>query len=180
MLFLGLLRRVQRHPGIAEIGAGIIPVGIQEQIVKLARQIVVMRRIAARPRRRVELIQPPLEPAQRLQRAPIPRLSVGRDIPDREAEKAVDVVILDGQPAVHVPLADRHVRRKDDAARQGRVMQGDRCGRSRAVAIAPHMPVGERDLQITVAYEMLQKRVEYPDPHDSSPFFRARIRHDTL
>ena len=32
-----------------EIGAGVLPVGIEEQVVEGARQIVVMRGVAARP-----------------------------------------------------------------------------------------------------------------------------------
>ena len=55
MRLLLRLRLFQRVVGRAEIGAGILPVGIKEQIVERAGQVVVMRDIGAGALGRVEL-----------------------------------------------------------------------------------------------------------------------------
>ena len=53
---LVLLRGVDVVVRRAEIGAGILPVAIEKQLVELVRQIVMMRHVAPRPRHRVVLV----------------------------------------------------------------------------------------------------------------------------
>ena len=64
MALLGELGVVERLIGRFEIGAAILPVGVEEQRVEPAVEIVVVRDIAPRPRPRVELLQPAVEVAQ--------------------------------------------------------------------------------------------------------------------
>ena len=99
-----------------------------------------MRYIGARPRRRVELIQTPLEPAQRFHRTPEPWLPLRRDIGDREAEKAVKIIARDRQRAIHIAFARRHIRREHDAPGQRGVMQRHRNAVA-LLAIVPRDPV---------------------------------------
>src|SRR6185503_8516033 len=53
--FLGGLRRLQRHPRMAEVSAGIVEVVIEEEIVERARQIIMASHIATGAPRAVEL-----------------------------------------------------------------------------------------------------------------------------
>ena len=61
---LGELRVVERLLGMLEIGAAVLPVGIEEQRVEALVEIVVMRDVGARAGRRIELREPPPEIAQ--------------------------------------------------------------------------------------------------------------------
>ena len=62
---LGELRVVERLIRLLEIGAAVLPVGVEEQRVEALVEIVVVRDVVARARRRIELREPPPEIAQR-------------------------------------------------------------------------------------------------------------------
>ena len=57
MPLLGELRVVERLSGVLEIGAAILPVGVEEERVEPAVEIVVMRDVAARALARIELLR---------------------------------------------------------------------------------------------------------------------------
>jgi hypothetical protein len=176
MVLLGRLRLFQRHVGAGEIRAGVIAVLVEEKIVKLARQVIVMRNVGTRPRHRVELIEPPIEQAQRLQRAAEPRLPLRRDILDGKAQKAVDVIALDGERAVHIALAHTHVGREHDPPRQGRVMQHHGALCPAPDPVVARRAVGKGDTQPPVTDKMGQKMIEGLVPHRIPPVSR-RSRH---
>ena len=56
MALLGKLGVVERLVGALEIAAAILPVGVEEQRIEPAVEIVVMRHIVARAPARVELL----------------------------------------------------------------------------------------------------------------------------
>ena len=62
MALLGELRLVERLIGRLEIGAGILPVGVEEERVEPAVEIVVVRDVAPRAAARIELLQVAGEP----------------------------------------------------------------------------------------------------------------------
>ena len=64
MPFLRQLRFFQRLIAAAEIGAGILPVAIEEQAVEPAVQIVVMRDVLLGARGWVVLVEPSFQPPQ--------------------------------------------------------------------------------------------------------------------
>ncbi|MNT89644.1 hypothetical protein D3C72_2304120 [compost metagenome] len=57
MALLGDLRLIERDAFGAEIGAGVLPVGIEEEIEELGRQVVVMGDVLAIAVDRQELAQ---------------------------------------------------------------------------------------------------------------------------
>ena len=63
MALLGKLGIIERQLGRFEIGAAVLPVGIQEQGIELAIKVVVMRDIASRPGARIELQEPAIKVA---------------------------------------------------------------------------------------------------------------------
>ena len=109
MALLGELRIVERLTGRFEIGAAVLPVGIEEERIEPAVQVVVVGDITPRPRRQVELLQPALEIADEPLRAgPDRRHSVGR-LAEHEGKEVGDRAFLDLQRAVHVGFADFHL-----------------------------------------------------------------------
>jgi hypothetical protein len=66
MTFLGELGVVERLIGRFEVGAAILLIGVEEELIKPAVQIVVMGDIAARARARVELLHPAKQVANEL------------------------------------------------------------------------------------------------------------------
>ncbi len=63
MALLGQLGVIERLFRALEIGAAILPVGVEEERVETPVEIVMMRHIAARTRARVELDQTPAQEA---------------------------------------------------------------------------------------------------------------------
>jgi hypothetical protein len=52
---LGCLRLLKRHPFLLEIGAGILPVAVEEQVVEVAIEVVMVFDVALGAGPRIEL-----------------------------------------------------------------------------------------------------------------------------
>ena len=105
---LGLLERLLAG---LEVGAGILPVAVEEEIVELAVEVVVMGDVALRPARSDCTAR-----AQRSQRCraydhcTVGVASSADDVAAEQIEQVVDVAVLDGELAVHVGFAQRQPR----------------------------------------------------------------------
>ena len=109
MALLGELRVVERLVGRLEISAAVLPVGVEEERIEPAVQIVVVGDITPRPGGQIELLQPALEVAgEPLRTSPDRRHSVGR-LAEHEGKEIGDCAFLDLQRAVHVGFADLHL-----------------------------------------------------------------------
>jgi hypothetical protein len=64
---LGGLSLIQRHPFLLEIGAGILAVAVEEQLIKAAVEAIVILDIALRAGLRIELVEPTAGKAEVLQ-----------------------------------------------------------------------------------------------------------------
>ena len=110
---------------MGEIGAGILPVAVQEEVVQLVRQIVVVRDVGLRPRDRIVLME---APQQRLAEAPgaPERMLEGDPAADRaDVHEVVERALLDRQRAVHIGLADMEIGVEREAPVQRPVVQAD-------------------------------------------------------
>jgi hypothetical protein len=58
------LRIIKRLLGMLEIGAAVLPVGIEEKCVELPVEVIMMRGVAPSPRAGIELRQPAIEKAR--------------------------------------------------------------------------------------------------------------------
>ena len=104
---LGLLQRLLAG---LEVGAGILPVTVEEEIVELAVEVVVMGDVALGPPDRIVLLeeaQPALQGIRPLHRR---RRFERRHVAADQIEQVVDVAVLDGELAVHVGFAQRQPR----------------------------------------------------------------------
>src|SRR5262249_5597384 len=134
--FLRRLGIVGRWVAGLEIGAAVLPVGIEKQRVKLAVEIVVVRRVAPRPRARIELFDAamevadePLQPRQR-------RRSVLAALTDHDGKDIGDGALFDANTAVHISFTVAHAacggprRQADPRRRAGPAPEGKaRAGR---------------------------------------------------
>ena len=127
MALLVELRRLEIVVGPAEIGAGILPVLVEEELVEPLREVIVMGDVLARAMHRIVLLQPAqelaepgIEGAQRVDRRAL-------HVPRGEVDEIVDrPAVLDRQRAVHIGLADMEPRVEEELAAEGAVVQPDR------------------------------------------------------
>ena len=84
-----------------------MPVGIEEERIEAAVEIVVMRDVAARAAARIELLQPPPQVAQERDAASSSAaLTDRRLLSEREFEEVGDRALLHHETAVHVGFAE--------------------------------------------------------------------------
>ena len=100
---LGLLERLV---AVLEVGAGILPVAVEEEIVELAVEVVVVRHVALRLADRIVLFDPADRPLPEIGPADERRGVDRRHVAAQEIEQVVDVAVLDRQLAVHVGFAE--------------------------------------------------------------------------
>ena len=131
---------------VEEIGAGVLPVAVEEQLVERAREVVVMRDVAARPASRVELldpaqahVDPPHHPVEGVVAAS------DLDVTADEVEEVVERGVLDGQQAVHVGLAGINVGPQEQLPMQGAIVEanGDRRPFAAGEGVVPAVRVDD-------------------------------------
>ena len=136
--FVGL-RLLQAVVGIGVIGAAILLVGVEEQVVQPRRQVVMVRDILLRSPLHVDPVEPVLHRAE----APHERGGLQGILPalpgriaGHQLDQPHDVVAVDGQSPVHVHFARGERGVADDAAGDARIGEADgdvperRVGRS--------------------------------------------------
>ena len=118
------LCRLQVEVRLGEVGAGVLPVAIEEQVVQLAGQIVMVRDVAPRARHRIELARAAQQTMEAAERALERALPDDREVAADEVEKVVERGVLDRQRAVHVRLAGAQF----GVEREAPVQRRDRAG----------------------------------------------------
>ena len=154
MAFLGLLRLIQSHVGMLEIGAAILPIRVQKQVIQFTRQVIVMRHIGARLVDRVELRETPPEKPSRLARFLEPGHPRAGLVTDRQRQKPAQIIALDDVIAIHIALTDPQIGLEDDLPYD--IGRGDRelDGDAGAVAIAAQFAIVIGQFQRTYADQM--------------------------
>jgi hypothetical protein len=89
------LGRLQVQVRLIEVGAGILQVAIEKQVVQLALQVVVVRDVAPCAWRRVELARAAQHTVETAERALERTLSDDREVAADEVEKLVERGVLD-------------------------------------------------------------------------------------
>ena len=106
MALLRQLRVVERLAGLLEIGAGILPVGVEEEVVEAGVEVVVARDVLLRPRAAVALVQ-----AAKRDPRPIDRLDPRErrkilEVLRAEIEKLIKRAFGDDDAPVHEEFAE--------------------------------------------------------------------------
>src|SRR5262249_56410903 len=107
---------VERLLAGLKIGAAVLPVGIEKQRVKLAVEIVVVRRVAPRPRARIELFEAAMEVADEPLQPRPRRRSVLAALTEHDGKHIGDRALFDEDTAVHISFAESQGRIEQDAA----------------------------------------------------------------
>ena len=106
MALLAVLGDLQRVVAAAEIGAGVLPVLVEEEVVEPAAQVVVVRHVLARRAQRVVLVEVPPHRGQPAgQRAVAWAVHLGGVAPHR-IEEVVERAFLEDEIAVGIGLAE--------------------------------------------------------------------------
>ena len=151
--FLASCACFQAVLGALEIGAGILPVGIEEELEEAGVEIVMVGDVAPgvlRLHRSGELR--PAD-AQERQRRDVRRADAAQPVALQERDEVVDGAFLDEEPAVHEELAELQRRVESEQALRAFVGKADRERRFRAVAVALRAARGERHGQRSGAHE---------------------------
>ena len=93
-----------------EVGTGILPVGIEKQVVDGAVDIVMVRHVSSGPPRRIELHDATAEIARGTEAANPAGHGVILEIGEKQLEEIVDATLDHLEPAVHVGLAEGQLR----------------------------------------------------------------------
>ncbi len=154
---------------MGEIGAGILPVGIEEQRVQLGRQVVVMGDVALRAGDRVELGHRAEPPRRGHGRAQPPDRRHVFVVADDERDEPGDVVVLDRQVAVHVGLAHGELRMEREPALG--LLAGQAHAERRRVPgpVGTGLSVGIGQVKPTRTHEVPKHPVQKRGPHSSHP-----------
>src|SRR5262245_66339274 len=106
MTLLRKLGIVERLLAGLEIGAAVLPVGVEKQRVKLAVEIVVVRRVAPRSRARIELFDAAMEVADEPPQPRPRRQSALAALTEHDAKDIGDRALFDDDAAVHISFAE--------------------------------------------------------------------------
>src|SRR5262245_21000286 len=106
MALLRELGIIERLVGGLEIGAAVLPVGVEEQRVELAVEIVVVRDVAPRARARIELPDAAREVAGEASQSRPRRKAAVAMLTEQDRKHVRDRALLDHDTAVHVGFAE--------------------------------------------------------------------------
>ncbi|HEX9753630.1 MAG TPA: hypothetical protein VGA46_09335 [Methyloceanibacter sp.] len=117
-----------------EVGAGVLHVGVKEEAVQAAIEIVVVRSIAPRAPYCVALMLRAQCNTKPVVRPRDPRRRSATEIAAEEHEQIADRPLRNDDPAIHVKLAKRKLWSEDELPRRSRVRQAHGDALSRAIA----------------------------------------------
>ncbi len=181
MSLLGELGVVERLVRRLEIGAAVLPVGIEKQRIELSVEIVVVRDVATRTPTRIELLQTAMEVAQQ-PLCPRPKRRLAADALVQHNSKNVgDRALLDHHGAVHIGFAEFDLGIDQHTAFRGSRDEADRDRCARAVAYAkagsargcyPQVPHADKSFQCRP-----KQPIHRPPPTASTASTPPRPRH---
>ena len=156
MALLVGLRLLDGLIGREEVGAGILPVGVEEKIVERVREVVVMRHVLARAVQGIVLLEDAEGAAETIIKRCQQRARRQVHVLGDEVEEIVDARILDRQLAVHEGLAEIKARVEEQLAPERRLVQPHgHCGAGLA-GEAVDGPAGINHAKRAAAHEMTE------------------------
>ena len=160
MALLGELRILERLIGRFEIGAGILPVAIEEEIVQRAGEIVVMGNVLLGGADRVVLVETLQGDARLVEELEDCRARPALEISQEQFEHLIDGALLQFEAARHVGLAQIAIRIEGDPLFPLRIGHAKCQGRSGAVAIGIGLAGRVGDLQRASLDHIFQYAIE--------------------
>lgn len=166
MPHLGFLRLLERDAEGGEVRAGILQVAVEDQRVKLPRQVVVMGDALLRRAERIGLLDAAPQ-HRRMGDSELPSIDPPiTEIEPHKVEKIIDRTTLDGQAPIDIGLTDRQPRIEGKPPTQAAIVQPDRHpGAAPGIAIAACPAVAIDDGQLATLDDGAEKlRQQHPSP----------------
>ena len=168
MPLLGQLRPLQVRLRLGKVGAGVLPVPVQEEVVEGAGEVVVVGDVVPGPGRSVGLQEAPLRHSKPFLPAVEPASGSVAKVAGQDLEQVVDAAALDGQGSIHEGLAQAEPWIEKQAAVQSPIVEAHRDLRSGAwIAEAMHLAPGVAERQLARLDESTEESCEQQGP---SPF----------
>ena len=139
---LGLLQAVL---GVGEVGAAILTVIVEEELVQLVLEVIMVGDVALRTRGAVAPEQPFPAKLALLDGLAVVAALFPAVVAGDELQKVEDRPVLDDQPAVHISLADRQARVAHQLERDLAIGNADRQILAAAGPISVPLAVGHDD-----------------------------------
>ena len=158
MPLLGKLGVIQRRVGAFEIGAAILPVGIEKQRIEPAVEIVMALDVAPGTAARIELLNVADDVAQQPLRLGPARRHFGLVEDNRQDVR--DGAFLHHQRSVRIDFAERQFGIEQEVSLGGRSGEAYRDGLSRAVAESKPPPIGQGHFQGAPPDELAETELE--------------------
>jgi hypothetical protein len=176
MALLVRLRLLEILVRMGEVGAAVLPVAVEKQVVQPIRQVVMMGDVGLGPADRIVLVQMAQEVPADLEHAP-GRGGIGVVVPVGRADvhEIVERALLDRERAVHVGLAEMEVGIERQPVMQRPVVQADRRARTVVAAGLVAPAIGIDDRQPAPVHDSLGDLLEQHRDH----VLRARRRETT-
>ena len=156
MALLGDLGVVERYGRAIEIGAAVLPVGVEEQRIDARVDVIVVRDVGARAAARIVLLETARNVAQSLEPSGPARRAGVHFLVKGEGEEIGDVAFLNDKVAIHVGFAELQlgVEQHSQLGHAGLESHGDLF--ALPVAGGKHRPACARDLQVAAGENLLK------------------------
>ncbi len=154
--FLACLRFLERVVGSLEVGAAILLVGVEEQLVEPAIQIIVVRDVAARAPGIVAADDAAREEAIATEKARRERALLLLGVAQHELEELVDGPALDHEATVHEQLPDAQLGVENGGALGAGVHEADADLFAATIAEGVHAAAGSHDRQRSALHQPRQ------------------------
>ena len=178
MTLLGELGIVERLAAGLEIGAAVLPVGIEEQRIELTIEIVMMGDVALRPRPRIELLQAAIEIADEPLRLRPQRRRAVAALAEHDGEDVGDRALLDDDAAIHIGFAEPELGIDQDVTLRRPRGKADRHRRAGPVPEGKSCSPRGRDPKIPRADQLFQRHPKQPIHRPPPPLALPRPRHN--
>ncbi len=172
MSLLGQLRLFQRLALALEIGAGILPIRVEEKAIEPLVEIIVPGDVAPGVLAIVALMEAAQRDARLVQQRDPAQPGVRAEVARAEREKVIEVAVRQFEAAVHVEFPERQLGIERQLALGGAVGDPDGEPRPGPVAENPHDAVAGLDLEMAVADQFGQEKREELS-HATPPAERA-------
>jgi hypothetical protein len=150
---LDQLRLFQRHVRPLEIGAGVLPVLVKEEIVEAAVDVVVVRDVLVRPVDRIARGPGPEQTAEQGRCLGRQQRPVSPGVLEQDLQQVVDRPLLKNQPALHEELTELQLGIPHEFGQRPAIGQAHDHPRRRTVAGHETLTAGQDDLQLSVLDE---------------------------
>ena len=161
MPLLGELRFFQALSWPLEIGAGILPIGVEEEVVEPMVEVVMAGDVAPRPFAVVTLMPLPQPDARLRGQLDPPRAASDRQIVGSDGDHVVEVAPGDLEAPVHVEFANGQLGIEHQFKFGFAVLEANRDQRACSVAIGANLSIRGLDLDLSGPDQLRQKIREY-------------------